>query len=180
MNSYDKILSYEEDTYKQLYEESKQRRSQINSKIIPTLTMLTTESTATIWIIFKIVNDIKSHKNVILLQHLCPIIFTLLTIASVITAIIFLILCLTRYNFSYTDPKKVDACISLNKKYLEYYTEEELINNIRESLVKGYKKNCILNWEETNKHVSHLRFCYRFIIIALALLVVDFSFVLFL
>lgn len=47
--SYDTILSFESDIYKLLYEKSKQRRTQINSKLAPTITIITGELGSLVW-----------------------------------------------------------------------------------------------------------------------------------
>lgn len=180
LNSYDKILSLECDIYKQLYDESKQRRNQINSKIAPTLTILTTESTATIWLIFRVIKNIRKNNNIIMLEDLCPLILTVTAILSVCIAIIFLIRCLTCYEFSYIDPEKVRKCIQENKNYVQYYSEQEIIYNIQLNIVNSYAENCIWNWDETNKHIEQFKLCYRFIVITLGFLIADFSFVMFL
>lgn len=87
--------------YKQLYEEGKQRRNQVNAKYAPTITIITAETGAILWIIFKIISNIEEYNSVIKIQHLFPIIFTTITAIIWITAIIFLIICLTNYNFVY-------------------------------------------------------------------------------
>ena len=178
LNSYSKLLSFENDIYKQLYEESKQRRNQINNKLTPTITIITSETVAILWIVFKIINNIKIHNNVIMLQHLCPIIFSLIAICLWIVSITFLVICLTHYNFVYLDPTKIDICIQDNKNYLQYYLEEEVLSNIKFDITEGYKNMCIENWIKTNKHSEYFRKCYIFLISTLGFIIINFLLVL--
>jgi hypothetical protein len=179
LNSYEKILSLENDIYKQLYEESKQHRHQINSKLTPTITIITAEITAILWLIFKVVDNIKKYNMIIRLHHLCPIILTVMMICSWVFSIVFLILCLTNYKVRYIDPIRISEGIEDNKTYLQYYTEEDILDNIKADIVNGYKQASIENWIETNKHSSYLNKCYIFLIITLAFIIIDFLFILF-
>ena len=104
MISYDTILSFESDIYKILYEESKQRRIQMNSKLAPTITIIIGELGALVWTIFKIGNNISTLNNIIMKQHISPIILTVLSIILLCISIVYLSRCLTNYKFTYLDP----------------------------------------------------------------------------
>lgn len=174
MNSYDKILSIENEMYKQLYEEGKQRRNQVNAKYAPTITIITAETGAILWIIFKIISNIEEYNSVIKIQHLFPIIFTTITAIIWITAIIFLIICLTNYNFVYIDPDKIHFCIEDNKTYLQYYEADKVASNVKTDIMNGYKNAAIENWIKTNKHSSYFKKCYICLSLTFILLIVDF------
>lgn len=79
LNSYDKILSVENEMYKQLYEESKQRRNQVNAKYAPTITIITAETGTILWIVFKIITDIEECNLIIQLKHLFPVLLATVT-----------------------------------------------------------------------------------------------------
>ena len=82
MISYKTILSFESDIYKILYEESKQRRIQMNSKLAPTITIIIGELGALVWTIFKIGNNISTLNNIIMKQHITPIISNIFPLYS--------------------------------------------------------------------------------------------------
>ena len=44
LKTYDKILSFENDFYKELYEDGIKQRNQLNSKFTPTITILSAEN----------------------------------------------------------------------------------------------------------------------------------------
>lgn len=180
MISYDTILSFESDIYKILYEESKQRRIQMNSKLAPTITIIIGELGALVWTMFKIGNNISTLNNIIMKQHITPIILTVLSIILLCISIIYLSRCLTNYKFTYLDPVKVSEYIENNKKYTQYYDEKEIANNIQSNIVNEYKKMCIENWKITNKHCDYFRKCYIFLIFAFISLAANFVFVLYL
>mgnify|MGYP003104196956 CR=1 FL=1 len=170
MNSYDKILSIENEMYKQLYEEGKQRRNQVNAKYAPTITIITAETGAILWIIFKIISNIEECNSIIQLKHLFPIL---------LTTIFFLVICLTNYNSVYINPCKIEECIEDNKKYLQYYNEDDIANNIKLDIVNGYKNAAIENWNNNNKHSSYFKRCYICLSLTFVLLIVDFLLVIF-
>ncbi len=179
MISYDTILSFENDIYKLLYEESKQRRTQINNKLAPTITIITGELGALVWTIFRIGNNIiDKTNNIIMKQHIIPIIFATSSIILLCISITYLSKCLTNYKFIYLNPTKIADCVEDNKTYLQYYSEQEIIKNIQSDIVTGYKKMCIENWEMTNKHCEYFRLCYVYLIGTLVSLVSNFIFVL--
>lgn len=174
MNSYDKILSYESEIYKQLHEESKQRRNQLESKIVPTITLFTAETTAIIWSIYKFIQNIDVSTIDLLIHH---VIFGFSICISVVTYLIgvtIFISFLTKYDSFYISPSKLSVIIDENKKFLNLYTEDEVLNNIKENIVDGYKKICIENWHKINCSIEKLNMCYRFIIITLVCLMVNF------
>ena len=174
MSSYDKILSIENEMYKQLYEEGKQRRTQVNAKYAPTITIITAETGAVLWIIFKIISNIEECNSIIQLKHLFPILLTTITILVWITAIFFFVICLTNYNSVYINPCKIEECIEDNKKYLQYYNEDDIANNIKLDIVNGYKNAAIENWNNNNKHSSYFKKCYICLSLTFVLMIVDF------
>lgn len=178
MISYDTILSLESDIYKLLYEECKQRRTQINSKLAPTITIITGELGALVWIIFRIGKDIATFNNAVMKHHIIPIILTVLSVVLICISIVYLSKCLTNYKFTYLNPIKISECINDNRTYLKYYSEKDVVNNIQNNLVNEYKKMCVENWEITNKHCGYFRLCYVYLISTLVSLVVNFMFVL--
>lgn len=147
--SYDTILSFESDIYKLLYEESKQRRTQINSKLAPTITIITGELGALVWTIFRIGKDIATFNNVVMKRHIIPIILIVFSVVLICISIIYLSKCLTNYKFTYLNPIKISECINDNRTYLKYYSEKDVVNNIQTNIVDEYKKMCIENWEIT-------------------------------
>lgn len=178
MISYDTILSLESNIYKLLYEECKQRRTQINSKLAPTITIITGELGALVWIIFRIGKDIAAFNNAVMKHHIIPIILTVLSVVLICISIVYLSKCLTNYKFTYLNPIKISECINDNRTYLKYYSEKDVVNNIQNNLVNEYKKMCVENWEITNKHCGYFRLCYVYLISTLVSLVVNFMFVL--
>lgn len=178
MFSYDKILSFESDIYKLLYEESKQRRTQINSKLAPTITIITVELGALVWTIFRIAKDIAAFDNTVMKRHIIPIILTVLSVVLVCISIGYLAKCLTNYKFTYLNPIKISKCIDDNRTYIKYYSEKDVVNNLQINIANEYKKMCIENWEITNKHCGYFRLCYVYLIGTLVSLVINFMFVL--
>jgi len=176
--SYDKILSFESDIYKLLYEESKQRRTQINSKLAPTITIITVELGALVWTIFRIAKDIAAFDNTVMKRHIIPIILTVLSVVLVCISIGYLAKCLTNYKFTYLNPIKISKCIDDNRTYIKYYSEKDVVNNLQINIANEYKKMCIENWEITNKHCGYFRLCYVYLIGTLVSLVINFMFVL--
>lgn len=180
MISYDTILSFESDIYKILYEECKQRRTQMNSKLAPTITIITGELGALVWSILKIGNNISILNDIIMKQHIIPIIFTVLSVILLCISIIYLSRCLTNYKFTYLNPIKVSECVDDNKTYMQYYDEKDIINNIQFNITNEYKKMCIENWKTTNMHCDYFKKCYIFLIFAFISLAVNFVFILYL
>lgn len=178
MISYDTILSLESDVYKTLYEESKQRRSQINSKLAPTITIITGELGALVWTIFQIGKDIAIFDNTIKKQHIVPIIIVTFSVVLICISIVYLSKCLTNYKFTYLNPIKISECIDDNRTYLKYYTEKDIVKNIQINIADEYKKMCIENWKTTNEHCGYFKMCYVYLIGTLVSLVVNFMFVL--
>ena len=64
--------------------------------------------------------------------------------------------------------------IDENKKFLNLYTEDEILYNIKENAVAGYKKICIENWHKINQSIEKLNMCYRFVVITLVFLMINF------
>ena len=174
MNPYDKILSVENEMYKQLYEESKHRRNQVNAKYAPTITIITAETGAILWIVFKIITDIEECNLIIQLKHLFPVLLATVTAFVWLMAIFFFIICLTNYSTIYINPSKIQGCIEDNKKYLQYYDESDIANNIKLDIINGYKNAAIENWNNNNKHSLYFKKCYICLSLTFVLLVIDF------
>lgn len=174
LNPYDKILSVENEMYKQLYEESKHRRNQVNAKYAPTITIITAETGAILWIVFKIITDIEECNLIIQLKHLFPVLLATVTAFVWLMAIFFFIICLTNYSTIYINPSKIQGCIEDNKKYLQYYDESDIANNIKLDIINGYKNAAIENWNNNNKHSLYFKKCYICLSLTFVLLVIDF------
>lgn len=180
LKTYDKILSFENDFYKELYEDGIKQRNQLNSKFTPTITILSAEISGIIWIIFQLLKSIEANNNTIHTSDMCVFLFLGFTLISFVVAIANFILCFTNYDFSYPKPDKAKTFIDNNKSCLGDYTEKEVLNNIIRNISNDYIKIAISNCEETNKHSSWLNKCYIGIVVTLGLMVVDFVLVLFL
>ena len=174
MNSYDKILSYENEIYKQLHEESKQRRNQIESKIVPTITLLTAETSAIIWSIYKFIQNIIVSTINLLIHHIIFGYSICVSIATYLVTVSIFVSFLIQYDFFYINPSKLSMLIDENKKFLNLYTEDEILYNIKENAVAGYKKICIENWHKINQSIEKLNMCYRFVVITLVFLMINF------
>ena len=180
LKTYNNILSFENNFYKELYEDGIKQRNQLNSKFTPTITILSAEIGGIIWHIFRLLKNIESNNNVIHVSNICSFLFLGFTLFSFVIAIVNFILCFTNYEFSYLKPDKAKTLIDNNKNCLGDYTEEEVLNNIIENIANDYIKIAISNCEETNKHSNWLNKCYIGIVVTLALMIVDFVLVLFL
>lgn len=179
MKTYDNILSFKNDFYKELYEDGIRQRDQINNKFTPTITILTAEIGGIIWIVFKFLKNIETNKNLIYISDLCIFLFLALTIIFMVAAVVHFVLCFTNYNFEYPRPDKVKKFVNDNIGYLGDYSEDEILDNIIKSISNDYIDIAISNDEETNKHSGYLNKCYIWIVAALAFMVVDFVLVLF-
>lgn len=179
MKPYDKILSFENEFYKQLYEDGIQQRNQLNNKFTPTITLISAEISGIIWCIFKLINNIADNKNVINMSHLCGLFFLALTVVCMGSAIAFFILCFTNYNFSYPNPTKAKSFVEDNNRLIGEYSEVEIFNNIVKNISNDYINIAISNCEETNKHSSYLNKCYICIVSVLAFLAIDFVVIIF-
>lgn len=174
MNSYDKILSYESEIYKQLHDESKQRRNQIESKIVPTITLLTAETSAIIWSIYKFTQNIDVSTINLLIHHIIFGFSICISITIYLVGVVIFVSFLIQYDSFYINPSKLSVIIDENKNFLNLYTEDEILYNIKENVVAGYKKICIKNWRKINQSIEKLNMCYRFIVITLAFLMINF------
>lgn len=179
LKTYDKILSFENDFYKELYEDGIKQRNQLNSKFTPTITILSAEIGGIIWIVFQLLKNIEVNNNSIHKSDICVFLFLGFTLISFVAAIINFILCFTNYVFSYPEPDKAKILIDSNKNCLGDYTEKEVLDNIIKNVSNNYIEIAISNCEETNKRSNWLNKCYIGIVVTLALMVVDFVLVLF-
>ena len=180
MNSYDKVLSFQNDYYKELYEDGIRQRNQINSKFVPTITLLTAEVSGIIWVVSKLFSNVKANDNIVHLVDLCVFTSVIITFILWLLATIYFALCFTNYHFKYPKPDEIKEFIEANKSRLGEYTEQEILNNIHDVISNGYIEMAISNCEETNKHCKHLNKCYIFLVITLPLLIISFVFTLFL
>lgn len=71
-------------------------------------------------------------------------------------------------------PKKIKKFIEKNKKRLDEYTEEEVLDNIIQNVSNSYLNTAIKNDKETTKHANYLNKCYICIVLTLIFLVIDF------
>lgn len=180
MKTYDKILSFENNFYKELYEDGIKQRNQLNSKFIPTITIISAEIGGIIWIVFELIKKIESNNNIINLSDMCIFLFLGFTLFSFVAIIINFVLCFTNYDFSYPMPEKAKSFIDENKSYLGDYSEKEVLNNIIKNISDDYIEIAINNCKETNKHSKWLNNCYIGIVTTLVFMVIDFVLVLFL
>ena len=88
LNTYDKILSFENDFYKELYEDGIKQRNQLNSKFTPTITILSAEIGGIIWIVFQLLKNIEVNNNAIHKSDICVFLFLGFTLISFVAAII--------------------------------------------------------------------------------------------
>ena len=180
MKTYDKILSFENSFYKELYEDGIKQRTQLNSKFTPTVTILSAEIGSTIWLVFEFIKNIETYQDILKAPHLYVFISLIITIFFLISVVFNFIRCFTEYNFSYPDPSKAKNYVDSNKSYLKDYTEEEVLNNIIENISEVYANIAISNNKETNKHSDYLNKCYIGIIAALGFMGIDLVLILFL
>lgn len=166
-----KMPFFQKEIGKQLYDEGVQQRNQINSKFMPTLTIITAELSGVIWLIFELIKIIPECVDI---RRLCIFSFVFITVLLLAAGIIFFILCFTQYKFSYISPKKIKKFIEKNKKRLDEYTEEEVLNNIIRNVSSSYINTAIKNDIQTTKHSEHLNRCYICIIFTLVCMAIDF------
>lgn len=175
--TYNDILSFENNFYKELYEDGIKQRSQLNSKFTPTITILTAEIGGILWCLFRLINNIGEKVQI---SDIVTLVFIGITFLSIGIAIFHFIRCFTNFYFSYPKPNEVKKFFNENKKCLDEYTEEDILNNIIENLSRDYIKMAIDNCEQIEKHSKYLNKCYIFIVVTLAFIVIDFVLVLFL
>lgn len=178
LKTYDKILSFKYNFYKELYDDGIRQRSQINTKFIPTITILSAEIGGILWIIFKLLNSIEANNNFICVSNLFVFLFFGLTIVSIGISIVYFILCFTNYNFEYPEPYKVKKLVNDNISRLDEYSEDEILDNIITGITNDYMEIAINNDEETNKHSKWLNRCYIGIIVTLIFMIFAFILVL--
>jgi len=180
LKTYNKILSFKNNYYKELYEDGIKQRNQLNNKFTPTITILSAEIGGIIWIVFRVLKNFETNNNIIQISDLCIFLFLALTLIFMGTAIVFFVLCFTNYNFEYPKPDKVKQFINNNISCLGDYSEDEILNNIIRNISNDYIEIAISNDQETSKHSGHLNKCYIWIVTTLAFMIVDFVLVLFL
>lgn len=180
LKTYNKILSFKNNYYKELYEDEIKQRNQLNSKFTPTITILSAEIGGIIWIIFRLLKNIKANNNAIRISDLCIFLFLALTLIFIGAAIVHFVLCFTNYDFEYPKPDKVKQFVNDNINCLGDYSEDEILDNIIKNISDDYIEIAISNDQETSKHSGYLNKCYIWIVATLAFMVIDFVLVLFL
>ena len=180
LKTYNKILSFKNNFYKELYEDGIKQRNQLNNKFTPTITILSAEIGGIIWLVFRLLKNIEANNNVIRISDLCVFLFLALTLIFMSAAIVYFVLCFTNYDFEYPKPDKVKQFVNDNINCLGDYSEDEILNNIIQNISNDYMDIAINNDIETSKHSGYLNKCYIWIVATLAFMVVDFVLVLFL
>lgn len=175
MSSYNDILSFENDYYKELYYDGEKQIDRINSKFTPTITLLTAETSGIIWIIFNLVKKMKSFNfiSVAAAIILCFIIlFGLVAFAN-------FLFCFLKYGFRYPKPSNVKNFIEESKTHIDEYTEKEIVNNIMEQISFEYITMAIKNNKEINDRSKYLNKCYIGIVYTLLFMIIEFLILLF-
>lgn len=103
-----------------------------------------------------------------------PVLLATVTAFVWLMAIFFFIICLTNYSTIYINPSKIQGCIEDNKKYLQYYDESDIANNIKLDIINGYKNAAIENWNNNNKHSLYFKKCYICLSLTFVLLIINF------
>lgn len=131
------------------------------------------------WLLFKIIKLFSNNKiEIYLLWKI--IIITLLgaTIIFFINAVIDFIFCFLKYEFSYPQPVKVKHMIENNKTYLGEYSEEEILDNIIQTISDSYCEMAISNMKEINERSKYLNKSYTKIVWTLGLMLIVLTIVL--
>ena len=177
LKTYDDILSYKYNFYKELYEDGVRQRNQINAKFSSTISLITVEITTLIWLVFKALKIIKNICKINKIE-LGIIVLLITTFILIFVSIIFFILCFTNYTWSYPNPDEAKSFLDSNKKCLKQYSADTVMNNILENISEEYIQMAIVNTTETNKHIKYLNKCYIFIVLDLIFLLADFIYML--
>lgn len=175
MSSYNDILSFENDYYKELYYDGAKQRDRINSKFTPTITLLTAETSGIIWIIFNLVKKMKSFDFI---SVAATIILCFIFLFGLVALVNFLF-CFLKYGFLYPKPADVKNFIKENKTYIGEYTEKEIVDNIVEQISSEYITMAIKNNKEINNRSKYLNKCYIGIVYTLLFMIIEFLILLF-
>lgn len=175
MISYNDILSFENDYYKELYYDGAKQRDRINSKFTPTITLLTAETSGIIWIIFNLVKKMKSFNFI---SVTATIILCFIILFGLVALVNFLF-CFLKYGFLYPKPADVKNFIKENKTYIGEYTEKEIVDNIVEQISSEYITMAIKNNKEINNRSKYLNKCYIGIVYTLLFMIIEFLILLF-
>lgn len=177
MNTYDKILSYKYDFYRELYEDGITQREQVSNKYTSTITLIVAEITGLIWLVLKLLKEVED-KCKINKTECRAIILLAITFGFIFISVVFFILCFTGFSWSYPKPKEIKEYIDKKETKISKCSEKALLDNIIENSSEIYIQIAIANIEEINKHTKHLNVCYVCIIIALVFLLTDFIYML--
>ena len=156
----DKILSFEIDFYKTLYEDGLKQREYLESKFVPTITLLSAEIAGVIWMFPKFKDDCLKINNIIFTKEFCKLVPPTFTIIFLLLAIVYFILCFTKYTFYFPNPEKTKKLIDDSKSALASFEENKVYNNMISHIADSYASISINNCEEINKHSDYLNTCY--------------------
>ena len=172
MKTYDTVLSFEYDFYKELYADGSKQRDRINSKFTPTITILTAEITAIIWFIFSAKKYTDKTKILFIIFAICLVIQS----ATVIMAVVNFVFCFFKYKFSYPEPLDTKKFIDKNKTRLDEYSDQEVLDNIIKTISDDYIKMAIKNMKGINQRSKYLNKCYVYIVRTLLIRFISFLF----
>lgn len=175
MSSYNDILSFENDYYRELYCDGAKQRDRINSKFTPTITLLTAETSGIIWIIFNLVKKMKSFNFI---SVAATIILCFIFLFGLVALVNFLF-CFLKYGFLYPKPTDVKIFIEESKTHIDEYTEKEIVDNIVEQISSEYITMAIKNNKEINNRSKYLNKCYIGIVYTLLFMIIEFLILLF-
>lgn len=140
MKTYDTVLSFKNDFYKELYKDGMMHRNQINNKFTPTVTILTAEIGGILWMISKLGINKEWIQNIIAAHRYEQIIIPAIGVLSIGAAIYFFIRCFTNYEFEFPEPEKTKKLIEDNKKFLGQVSEDKIVDNIIYYISESYRE----------------------------------------
>lgn len=179
--TYDTILSFKNDLYKELYEDGLKQRSQAGSKFAPTITVLSAEFGGLIWTTFKLfdnginINDIMNG----LTTHSLAACLLMASFFFAIVALVFFMMFFLGSQFSYPSPKDIKDAINEKEKLLKSKSEKEVLKDIIDDLTKSYIKMAIENYNTISKHSAYLYHCYTSMCATLVCMIINFVLMLF-
>lgn len=180
MKTSDKLLSFELDFYKMLYEDGLKQREHLEGKFVPTITLLSAEIAGVIWMFPKFRNDCARINNLIYTKVFCRLLPPAFTILFLVFAIVYFILCFTKYSFYFPNPAKTKILIDDSKTALDSFDEKTVYNNMIALIADSYANISIDNCIEINKHSDYLNKCYWCIICSFISLCISYIMYLFL
>ena len=176
----DKFLSFEFDFYKTLYEDGLKQREHLEGKFVPTITLLSAEIAGVIWMFPHFRNDCARISNLIYTKGFCRLLSPAFTILFLLLAIIYFILCFTKYNFYFPNPAKTKTLIDDSITALDSFDEKTVYDNMITLIADSYANISIDNCIEINKHSDYLNKCYWCMILSFTFLCISYIMYLFL